>query len=208
MLTRAPAQYVVIGFFDRAGDFGPEILTLNPLAFTGCGLAAKFGIVDEQVEHALKICLVSTQTPAAMASRRTKDRPSSSDGSTNKAALEWFSTPSRTASIVQRSGCRAASPERAREARRTMAKCESARRLLGEEFRVRVPVPVKSSAPMDGDCFGLARSGAGAGRDLYRAERFCQSRCSGSGGRDRVGGAAPPGLVSPGSPEYSSSSLA
>src|ERR1700680_3345817 len=59
MLTRAPAQYVVIGFFDRAGDFGPEILALNPLAFPGCGLTAKFRIVDEQVEHALKICLVA-----------------------------------------------------------------------------------------------------------------------------------------------------
>src|SRR6202140_1768823 len=59
MLTRAPAQYVVIGFFDRAGDFGPKILALNPLAFPGCGLTAKFRIVDEQVEHALKICLVA-----------------------------------------------------------------------------------------------------------------------------------------------------
>src|ERR1700676_1831691 len=59
MLTRAPAQHVVIGFFDRAGDFGPEILTLNPLAFTGCGLAAKFGIVGEEDEHALQICLVT-----------------------------------------------------------------------------------------------------------------------------------------------------
>ena len=60
MLSRAPAQYVVISFFDRTRDFGPEILALDPLAFTGCGLAAKFGIVDEQVEHALKICLVPT----------------------------------------------------------------------------------------------------------------------------------------------------
>ena len=59
VLIRTPAQRVVIGFFDRAGDFGPEILTLNPRAFTGCGLAAKFGIVDEQVEHALKICRVT-----------------------------------------------------------------------------------------------------------------------------------------------------
>src|SRR6202165_1585107 len=60
MLTRIPPQYVVIGFFDRPRDFGPEILALNPLAFPGCGLTAKFGIVDEQVEHALKICLVAT----------------------------------------------------------------------------------------------------------------------------------------------------
>lgn len=59
VLIRTPAQHAVIGFFDTAGGFGPEILTLKPLAFTGCGLAAKFGIVDEQVEHALKICLVS-----------------------------------------------------------------------------------------------------------------------------------------------------
>jgi hypothetical protein len=51
VLIRIPAQHVVLGFFDRAGDFGPEILTLNPLAFTGCGRAAKFGIVDEQVER-------------------------------------------------------------------------------------------------------------------------------------------------------------
>src|SRR6202022_554324 len=40
------------------------------------------------------ISLVSTQTPAAMASRRAKDRPSSSDGSTNKAALERSSSRS------------------------------------------------------------------------------------------------------------------
>ena len=59
MLTRAPAQYVVVGLFDRASDFRPEVLALNPLAFPGCGLAAKFGIVDEQVEHTLKICLVA-----------------------------------------------------------------------------------------------------------------------------------------------------
>src|SRR5713101_6936652 len=64
LLTRSvfvwrPAQYVVIGFFDRAGDFGPEILVLDPLPFPGSGLTAQFGIVDEQAEHALKICLVA-----------------------------------------------------------------------------------------------------------------------------------------------------
>src|ERR1700730_14916825 len=59
VLTGAPAQDVVIGFFDRAGDFGPEILALNPLAFPGCGLTANIRIVDEQVEHALTICLVA-----------------------------------------------------------------------------------------------------------------------------------------------------
>src|SRR6266446_6166006 len=60
ILSRVPAQYVVIGLFDRASDFGPEVLALNPLAFPGCGLTAKLGIMDEQVEHALKICLVAT----------------------------------------------------------------------------------------------------------------------------------------------------
>src|SRR5208337_474745 len=58
-LTRHPAQHVVIGFFDGAGDFGPEILALDPLALPGCGLTAKFGIADEQVEHVLKIGLVA-----------------------------------------------------------------------------------------------------------------------------------------------------
>ncbi len=32
---------------------------LDPLPFPGSGLTAKVGIVDEQVEHALKICLVA-----------------------------------------------------------------------------------------------------------------------------------------------------
>src|SRR5260370_32160734 len=61
LLTRSvfvwrPAQYVVIGFFDRTGDLGPEILVLDPLPFPGSGLTPQFGIVDEQLEHALKIC--------------------------------------------------------------------------------------------------------------------------------------------------------
>src|SRR5467141_3446414 len=59
MLTRAPAQYVVIRLFDRTRDFGPEILSLDPVAFPDCGLTANLGIMDEQVEHALKICLVA-----------------------------------------------------------------------------------------------------------------------------------------------------
>ena len=34
-------------------------MALDTLAFPGGGLTAKFGIVDEQVEHALQICLVA-----------------------------------------------------------------------------------------------------------------------------------------------------
>ncbi len=59
VLARAPAQYLVIGFFDRAGDCGPEKLALDPFLPPGGGLTAKFGVVHEQVEHALKICLVA-----------------------------------------------------------------------------------------------------------------------------------------------------
>src|SRR5271156_948127 len=64
LLTRyvfacGPAQRFVIRFFDRARDFGPEILALYPLAFPCCGLTAKFRIVDQQVEHPLKIRLVA-----------------------------------------------------------------------------------------------------------------------------------------------------
>lgn len=63
----APAQNVVIGGLNRAGDFGPEILALNALSFSGCGQPAKFGILDQQAEHALQICPVAAPEGEASA---------------------------------------------------------------------------------------------------------------------------------------------
>jgi hypothetical protein len=122
----------------------------------------------------------------------------------------------RTASIVQPNGCPAITPERGWKGRRTMAKCKSARRSLGDESRIPVPVQIRfwfqfqlqSRAPMDRDRFRSAPSGARLGRDLYRAECLLQSRRSGRGGRDRTGRAAAPGLVSTGSSEHPFSPLA
>src|ERR1019366_789288 len=58
-LSSAPAQHVVVSRFDRPGDFRPEILALDPFTSPGRSLTAKIGIVDEQAEHALKICPVA-----------------------------------------------------------------------------------------------------------------------------------------------------
>src|SRR5271156_6327606 len=66
-LVCTPAEYVVVGFFDGASDLGPEILTLDPFAFPGCGLMAHFGIAHEQVEHALKVGLVTATEGEASA---------------------------------------------------------------------------------------------------------------------------------------------
>jgi hypothetical protein len=99
--------------FRSSGRFRARDTGSGPVRAPERRLTAKFGIVDEQVEHALKICLVaaaegeagasttslfsgislvSTQTPAAMASSSASDRPSRSDGSTNRAALERSSS--------------------------------------------------------------------------------------------------------------------
>ncbi len=40
MLARWPSQNVVIGLFNRPGDFGPSILALDSLAPPACGLTA------------------------------------------------------------------------------------------------------------------------------------------------------------------------
>src|ERR1700690_721417 len=56
----APTQNVVISRFDGARDLGPEILNLDVLAFPGCGLVAKRGRVNQQVEHPFEVCLVAT----------------------------------------------------------------------------------------------------------------------------------------------------
>jgi len=111
-----PAQNVVIHLLDRLSDLRPQVLTLDSLTFVLAARRRSAGLWMSRSSMTARssrsprrkvkpapsttslfsgMSLVSTHTPAAMASSSASDSPSSSDGSTNSAAWPRSSSRSR-----------------------------------------------------------------------------------------------------------------